>query len=299
VNLVHIAAGYNAGNSINMLAAVLKNRKDKIYVALKDGFSREAPDDIDPVLKQLGVDHVDFIMFNRHRAQRVTDPAVREQFENWKAQGKVRWAGLTTHDDVKACLAASADFGMYSVIQAALPQPGFEMAQEELKKLHEKGIAVMPMKSMRDLKEPELQAAYLKKLLANPAITTVNKGFNNFETFEAYLKTVNETLTAEEDMMLYRHAGRNRSAHCAMCGACTRACPRHIEVASLLISKTYYHDQLGDDESALAFYRELPKNRRHENNCIKCRMCEKACPNSIRIVEHLEETTRLFGKRFA
>jgi predicted aldo/keto reductase-like oxidoreductase len=296
VNLVHIAAGYNAGNSLDMLATVLKNRKDKIYVALKDGFSREAPDDIDPVLKRLGIDCVDFIMFNRHRAERVVDPAIRERFESWKAQGKVRWAGLTTHDDVKACLAAAADFGLYSVIQPALPQSGLEMASEELKKVHEKGIAVMPMKTMRDLKEPELQTAYLKKMLANEAVTTVNKGFNNFETFDAYLNAVKETLTAREDMMLYRHASQNRSTLCAMCGACTRACPRHIEVSSLLISKTYYHDQLGDDESALSFYRDLPKNRRHENNCTKCGLCEKACPNHVRIVQHLEETTRLFGK---
>jgi len=39
------------------------------------------------------------------------------------------------------------------------------MASEELKKVHEKGIAVMPMKTMRDLKDLELQTAYLKKLL--------------------------------------------------------------------------------------------------------------------------------------
>jgi hypothetical protein len=282
-----------------MLAAVLKNRKDKIYVALKDGFSREAPDDIDPVLKRLGVDHVDFIMFNRHRAERVADPAIRERFENWKAQGKVRWAGLTSHDDVKACLGAAVDWGLYSVIQPALPQSGLEMASEELKKVHEKGIAVMPMKTMRDLKDLELQTAYLKKLLVNPAVTTVNKGFNNAETMDAYLKAASEPLTTTEDVMLYRHASQNRSGRCAMCGACTRACPRHIEISSLLISKTYYHDQLGDDASALAFYRELPKNRRHENNCIKCRRCEQACPNQIHIVQHLEEATRLFGKRFA
>jgi uncharacterized protein len=299
VNLVHIAAGYNAGNSMDVLAAVLKNRKDKIYVALKDGFSREAPDDIDPILKRLGVDCVDFIMFNRHRAERAVDPAIRERFEAWKAQGKVRWAGLTSHDDVKACLAAAADFGLYSVVQPALPQAGFKMASEELKKVHEKGIAVMAMKTMRDLKEPELQTAYLKKILASPAVTTVNKGFNNFETFDAYLKAARESLTAQEDGMLHRHASLNSSALCAMCGACTRACPRRIEVSSLLISKTYYHDQLNDMNAALAFYRDLPRNRRHENNCTKCRMCERACPKGIRIVQQLEEATRLFSKRYA
>jgi len=298
VNLVHMAAGYAAGNSLDMLASVLKNRKNRIYVALKDGFSREAPDDIDPVLKRLGIDTVDFIMFNRHRAERVADPAIRERFETWKAQGKVRYAGLTTHEDVKACLAAGIDFGLYSVIQPALPQSGLEMSVEELKKACERGVAIMPMKTMRDLRDEGLQTAYLKKMLANPAVTTVNKSFNTFEMFDAYLNAARETLTAEEDMRLYRYARENRSGRCAMCGECTKACPRHIEVCGTLLCKTYYHEQLGDEESALAFFREIPENRRHEGNCTKCGLCEMACPNSMRIVQKLEETTDLFKKRF-
>ncbi len=80
-----------------------------------------------------------------------------------------------------------------------------------------------------------------------------------------------------------------------MCSACTQACPQQIEVSSHLISKLYYYDQLGDREAAWAFYSRLPKDRRHEGNCRACRTCEKACPNNVQILTHLQEVTRLFG----
>jgi uncharacterized protein len=147
---------------------------------------------------------------------------------------------------------------------------------------------------VRDITDPGLQIAQFKKLLSNPLITSVNRGLPSLEMLETHLKAIQETLTADEDVSLYRYARMNRSDSCAMCGMCERACPRKIEISALLRAKTYYHDQLGDRDKALATYLDLPPAGRHEGNCLECGACETACPNGIRIARKMTEADGLF-----
>jgi predicted aldo/keto reductase-like oxidoreductase len=294
VNIIHMSYDYENSKPMTVLAEVLKTKRDKLYIALKDEFPKDAPGDLDPVLKMLGTERVDFIFFNRHKAEQIFDPAVRAQFEVWKAQGKVSTCGLTTHGDVKACIAEAVDCGLYSIIHAALPQSGMELAAEEIKRACEKGIGIMPMKTVRGITDPNLQILQFKKLLANPAVTTVNRGISSFDMLDTHLNAVKETLTAGEDVSLYRYARMNRADRCAMCGSCERACPRKIEISALLRAKAYYHDQLGDRDKALSTYRGLSRDSRHDGNCLECRACEAACPNGIQIVQNLNEATGLF-----
>jgi hypothetical protein len=65
---------------------------------------------MDEALQVLGTDrtgHVDFLMFNRHKAHAVKDPTIPETLEKYKKQGKVRFGGgLTTPGDIKATVGA-------------------------------------------------------------------------------------------------------------------------------------------------------------------------------------------------
>jgi len=291
VNLIHMSSDYNFGSSIKVLGAVLKERRDKVYIALKDSFYHGALDDIDKPLKTMNTDYVDFLMFNRHKAAKVNDPKIVEAFETWKARGKVRFAGLTTHEDVKECVSTGIKSGNYCVIQPALNQPNLELLQEELKHAHEKGIGVMAMKTMKGIDDEAMQIALLKKFLNNPAITTVNKGIKSFDMFDSYLKTAKETLTSQEDFELYRYAQKNRSNNCMMCGLCKQACPRQIEIPALLRCKDYYFDQLQDRDQAAAVYQTIPVETRFDGVCASCRKCESVCPNGIRIVQRLQEAS--------
>lgn len=286
VNLIHMSSTYNFGSSIHTLGSILKERRDRVYIALKDTF-----DDIDKPLKTMNTDYVDFLMFNRHSASQVDDPKIVEQFENWKAQGKVRFAGLTTHEDVKECVSVGITSGIFSVIQPALNQPNLELLQEELKQAHEKGIGIMAMKTMKGVDDEAMQMALLKKLLNNPSVTTVNKGIKSFDMFDMFLKTTKEILTSHEDFDLYRFAQQNRTKNCMMCGACKRACPQQIEIPTLLRCKDYYVDQLSDPALAMATYQTIPAATRFDAACSLCGICEKVCPNGIQIVQRLREAS--------
>ena len=292
INCVHTSDRYNNGNSIKMLGEVLKTKRDKVYVALKDTF-----ENIDDNLKILNTDHVDFVMFNRHSESAVLDPQVFEDFAKYKKEGKAMYAGLTSHDNVKACVAAGIQCGKYALIQPTLNQNAFDSMQSELQQAAEKGVGIMGMKTGQGIRGLDMEIANLKKLLANPGIVTVSRVLKSFEHLDAYIKAAKETLSAAEDMSLYRYARLNRSNTCMMCGTCEDACPENVQISSVLRSKDYYADQLGEREMAADTYREAMEGRRMPTSCSDCGKCESVCPNGIAIVDRLTRASRYFEGR--
>ena len=291
VNLVHVAWDYLGGQSIKTLGAGLKSVRDKIYIALKDDYPS-----IDEALRVLNTDHVDFLMFNRHWAFSATDARIAETFEKLKNQGKVRFAGLTTHGMVKDTTAAGIRSGFYNVVMPVLNQPNLEALDEELRLARQRGVGVMAMKSMKGLKGLDSQVAYLKKILSNPAVTTVTKGIGSFDMFEAYVQALNEPLTSAEDRALYRYAQVNRSSNCMLCDDCKQVCPLGVEVSTVLRCKDYYYEQMKDVQTALSTYRDIPLEKVGNEACRLCKKCESACPNGIPIVERLMAARELFSK---
>ena len=291
VNLVHVAWDYLGGQAIKTLGAGLKSMRDRIYIALKDDYPS-----IDEALKVLNTDHVDFLMFNRHWAFTASDARVAETFEKLKNQGKVRFAGLTSHANVKDATGAGIRSGYYNVVMPVLNQPNLEAMAEELRLAQQRGIGVMAMKSMKGLSGIDLEVAYLKKMLSNPAVTTVTKGIGSFDMFDAYLAGLKEPLSSAEDRALYRYAQANRSSNCMMCGDCQRACPLGVEVSAVLRCKDYYYEQVRDMQTALRTYRDIPLEKLGSESCRLCKKCESACPNGIPIVERLMAAREVFMK---
>lgn len=291
VNLFHTSVSYKDGQSVLELGKVMKEKRDRVYLAVKDTF-----DDIDEALKLLKTEYIDFLMFARHRASQADDERIFETFEKYKKQGKVRYAGLTTHKDVKATSRVGIASGRYTLIMPTLNQPDLELLDEELKLAQQKKMGIMAMKTMRGIKEKELQPAYLKKVLANPAVTTVLKGIGSFEMFDDYLKAAQEVLTSDEDFSLYKYAQKNRSGNCMMCSECERACPKSVEISTILRCKDYYYEQMGDLNTALRTYAGVAYSG---TACDGCQLCERSCPNGIDIVARINEAWNTFGPMLA
>lgn len=294
VNLIHMSSTYNFGSSIKVLGSVLKERREKVYIALKDSFYHGSINDIDKPLKTMNTDYVDFLMFNRHDAVAVNDPKIQEVYEQWHAQGKVRFPGLTTHEHIKECVQMALQSGFYAIIQPAINQPNLELLQPELHEANQKGIGLMAMKTMKGIND-ELQVPLLKKILLNPAITTVNKGFDRFDRFDLFLKATQEASSSQEDFELYRYAQSNRSNNCMMCGLCKQACPQQIEIPTLLRCKDYYHDQMREIALAIESYRSIPMTSRW-SSCIQCGNCELVCPNKIPIQQRLQQASEVLDR---
>ena len=290
VNLVHVAWDYLGGQSIKALGAGLRSLRDRFYLALKDDYPS-----IDEALRVLNTDHIDFLMFNRHFPFSASDAKIAETFEKLKNQGKVRFAGLTSHAMVKSTTAAGLQTGYYNVVMPVLNQPNLEAMTEELRLAQQRGVGVMAMKTMKGLKGLDSETAYLKKLLSNPAVTTVTKGIGSFDMFDAYLAALNEPLSAAEDLTLYRYAQANRANNCMLCDECKQSCPLGVEISTVLRCKDYYYDQMNDGETALRTYREIPPEKVGSEACRLCKRCEASCPNGIAIVDRLMAARQVFA----
>jgi len=294
VNCLHTSNRYSGGNSIKMLGELLKTKRDKVYVALKDTFAN-----IDDDLKILNTDHVDFVMFNRHSEAGVLDPRVFEDFERYRKEGKALYAGLTCHDNVKACVGAAVRCGKYSLIQPTLNQNAFDSMQPELQQAAEKGVGIMGMKTAQGFHSLDMELANLKRVIANPGVVTVSRVLKSFEQVDAYIRTVKETLSAAEDMSLYRYARMNRPNVCMMCGTCEAGCPGNVPISTVLRSKYYYADQLGEMDMAAETFREAMEGKSLPASCSECGKCEAACPNGIPVRERLAGAADFFRGRFA
>ena len=282
VNLFHISLHYQNMRSIKELGQFLKGRRDRVYIALKDEF-----DHIDEALTALATDSVDFIMFNRHGKPVATDPKIRDTYLRLKELGKVRYAGLTSHGDVKNATAGGIESGMYHIVMPALTPANFSIMGSELQLAQQKGVGIMVMKATRGIEDPDRQMIHLKKVLAQPAVTTVLRSITEFAEIQRHVKTVRETLTGSEEWNLYRYCQDRLHHQCLMCDTCSKACPQHVEISTIVRCVDYYNTELKDRRKAVSEYQTIPPHLRGNQMCLSCQRCETVCPNKLSIVEKL------------
>ena len=75
---------------------------------------------------------------------------------------------------------------------------------------------------------------------------------------------------------------------CTSCRYCTKGCPKNIPIPDIfkIMNKRTFTGKL---EECAAEYQALTANGNDASACIKCRQCENACPQHIKITEELEK----------
>jgi aryl-alcohol dehydrogenase-like predicted oxidoreductase len=118
VNLIDTAAGYGRGKSERIIAQVLKERKERIYVATKTPPApgpwppspycrmeerypeRYIRENIEERLRNLGTDSIDILQLHTWTRAWNSNPAPLEILRKLQQEGKIRWIGISTpeHD---------------------------------------------------------------------------------------------------------------------------------------------------------------------------------------------------------
>lgn len=99
-------------------------------------------------LKRVGTDYFDIVMCP-HGANSPEDlecPEIAETFQGLKKQGKVRFLGVTSHNDPAGVLRAAAEAGHYDVAMVACNVINGGYLDEAIQQATSKGMGVIGMK---------------------------------------------------------------------------------------------------------------------------------------------------------
>lgn len=238
---------------------------------------------------------------------------VKEQ----KEKGLIRHFGFSFHGGPKLLeqlltVHPEVDFVQLQINYADWENPSVtSRANYEIARKHGKSIVVMepvkggklanPPKEVRKIfsaYHPELSyASWAIRFAASlDGIITVLSGMSNVDQMRDNLSYMqNFQPLNEEEQKMIRQAqhllGHSAAIPCTTCHYCTGGCPKKIPIPEIFSAMNI---QLGNGQhdQAAAAYQTATAGRGKASDCVKCRQCEKACPQHLPITKYLDQCAK-------
>ena len=329
INYFDTADSYRGGESELTLGRALRGQRDRVLLASK--VKCGAADDratlmrtLERSLSRLQTGHVD-VYFNHavNDLEQLTHPEWFEFADRARAQGKIRFTGMSGHGGrLVECLDVALDQGLVDVILVAHnfgQDPAFYerfsrsfdfvATQPDLPrvlaKARAKGVGVVAMKTLRGARLNDMrpyehggasfaQAAF-RWTLASPNVDALVVTMNSAAQVDEYLGASGARELARGDgALLRRYAVRSAATQCRYgCDACLASCPSQVPISDVLRTRMYAEDY-GDPVLARREYAELGGGAEACLSCAETR-CAAACPHGLDVPELTRRTARLLG----
>lgn len=303
------ARGYQGGNNERMVGAALKGKRNNLILSSKTPSPTKegALKDLDKSLSELGTDHLDiWYLHAKTKPEDLKDELLEAQ-QIAKQQGKIRFAGFSTHGGHKDIIPAGIAKKHFDVI---LTSYNFTMDPEMeglVKSVRDAGIGVVAMKVMagglRRMKPDNPQysvfqrdgamLAMLKWVLRNKNVDTTIPSITDLDQLDQNLKAMSESFTPVDGKLLAARLEEIRPLYCRMCGTCDGVCAKGLPVSDIIryvsYAEGYGQFSLGRDQ-----FLELSDEHRSVR-CSDCERCTITCPNGVRVSERVSRAQELFA----
>ena len=331
INHFDTARGYQGGNNERMVGAALKKVRPKVIISSKSPARTKAEvlADLDTSLRELGTDYLDiWYLHMKNQPQEVTDDLLEAQ-RLAKQNGKIRFAGVSTHFNMDKMLAHLAklgqtdvvlttyNFAMRSVDAGANTNPDAPKTDmtAAIQATRKAGLGIVVMKVLaggvgrvergdrlyganpqalsKRLTQEGAAVAAIKWALKNPSVDTAIVCMTSHDEFEENLRAMAETYTEKDDQLLTARLKDIAPLYCRMCGACGGVCERGVPVADVLRHLTYAE---GYGQFALGrenFLQLGPKAA--AVRCADCERCTVECPYGVQVAARLRRAQELFA----
>lgn len=309
INYFDTARGYQRGNNERMVGAALGARRKQVVLSTKT----HAPDkatmeqNLEQSLRELNTDYIDiWYLHGRSSAADITDEMIEVQQAAKKA-GKIRFAGVSTHNGQETLIPWMASKGTFDVVLASYNftmGPGMTEAVAAAAKA---GMGVVAMKVMaggkrevrpgsqlyEKLTKPGAMLAALKWVVKNPNVATTIPSMTDMDQLEENLHAMGNPLSASDEKILAAHLEMIKPSYCRMCGKCDGSCQKGLPVADVLRYLTYA-DGYGQFELGRENFATL--NAEHAAvRCGDCTECTVACPHGVQVQSRLSRAQELFA----
>lgn len=323
------AWAYEGSEDAIRQALVERYPREKFQLATKNAAwikcktREEAYAQFETSLRQTGAGYFDFYLLHNLGEERTQ---YFDKFDMWnwvqekKEKGLIKHVGFSFHstpEELDEILTAhpEMEFVQLQINYADWDNPAIQSRRcYEVARKHGKPIVIMePVKGGMLATPPESVVNVLKEAEpdSSPAswgirfaadldgVITVLSGMSNIEQMRdnlSYMKTfMGLTEKQKETMDKARiELGKIPLIPCTTCNYCAKVCPNNIGISGSFTAMncyTLYGDMTAakQQESFLVGGHGL----KPASECIKCGKCEEACPQHIKIREHLSEISEI------
>lgn len=282
------ANGYQNGRNEEMLGNFFKDKprdsftiatKGKFDYPLKDNFEEEFAELLNVSLKRLQMDYVDIFYAHAYdKPEEVTDERVVSLLKKFKADGKTRHLGFSTHAHKPELIDAAIEAGIYEVILLSynFKLDNLKETQEAIERGVKAGIGFVAMKTMTggvedaEGKKKINAKACLKWAWQNKNITTAIPGFTNYDEFDDCLLAAQDPVITSEEKEYLAMLCNQEMLFCQQCGKCREACAEHLPIPDLMRAYMYAY---GYKNASLSKETLLELNLPEKT----CSTCENSC----------------------
>ncbi len=309
INYFDTARVYQGGNNERMVGAALKSRRDKLYISSKTVARAKQGmlEQLDTSLKEIGTDHLDIWYMHNYKDPAEIKDELLEAQQIAKKQGKIRFAGISTHTNQAAVMKAALEKNHFDVLLVSYNfamDKGLEPALAEARKA---GVGLVGMKVMAGgfrtmpfyptteehrsrMQKPGACLAALKWVLKNRDIDTAIPSMVDNDQLEENITAMSASYTDSDDALLSAHLDRIRPVYCQMCGKCEGQCSQGLPVSEVLRSLMYADG-----------YRQFSVGREHyaalglNPRCRECPECTVQCPYGVKVAQRMRRAEELFA----
>jgi hypothetical protein len=309
INYFDTARGYQNGNNERMVGAALGAKRKQLVLSTKT-HSRDKESvlkDLDTSLRELNTDYVDiWYLHGKGSADEIHDDLIEAQ-QLAKKQGKIRFAGVSTHSGQQQLLPWMAQKGVFDVVLVAYNfsmDAGMDKAIDAAAKA---GMGVVGMKVMAGgfrgprpgvpaldkLKQPGALLAALKWVINKPGVSTTIPSMTDMDQLEENLQAMAHPFSPSDEKLLAAHLETIRPLYCRMCGECNGACQKGLPVADVLRYLTY-----ADGYGQFALGRENFLGLTAEQAAVRCGDCAECtvkCPHGVQVQARVARAQELFA----
>jgi predicted aldo/keto reductase-like oxidoreductase len=309
INYFDTARVYQHGNNEKMVGAALKGKRKQIILCTKSpaGDKAGALKDLDTSLKELGTDYVDiWYLHAKEKPSDVRDELIAAQ-QIAKQQGKIRFAGVSTHSGQKELLPWMVQKGAFDVVLVAYNftmDSGMEQAVEAAAKGN---LGVVGMKVMaggfKSLKpgDPTIERLHregamlsaLKWTLKNPNVATTIPSMTDMDQLEENLKAMAQPFGSPDEKLLATKLEIIKPLYCRLCGECEGTCSKGLAIQDTLRFLTYA-EGYGQFALGREHFQKLPVVQQTAR-CEDCEGCTVNCRHGVQVAARMSRAQELFA----
>ena len=251
---------------------------------------------LDLSLKGLGLDYVDILSHHGvSRRESAQYEPVLKALEMAKRDGKIRFAGISTHSNEPEVIRAATEAKAYDVIVTAYnsKQRHYAEVREAIAGAAQAELGIIGIKSLqggyRRGVPVKNAAASIKWVLQDPNVHTIIAGFTAFEEMNIDLDILEAPALTDGDKQDLQKEALLGSHYCQGCRQCLGQCPEKLPIPDLMRAYMYTHDYRN-----LALAQDLVLSLNLPNRlCDDCSQCTVRCASGFDVPAKIRDMVRV------